>query len=133
MKLNVISDFAIMIRNIIDETISQSDFEDLTFQQLHYLCTINRLKNPSISELAKELNLSKPTVTVLVEKLSEREYIRKVKSDEDRRFQHLHMNTKGMKINSVYEIAAEKIHNIFKEKLSETEFEILLILISKIV
>jgi DNA-binding MarR family transcriptional regulator len=91
------------------------------------------LKNPSISELAKELNLSKPTVTVLVEKLAEREYIRKVKSDEDRRFQHLHINTKGMKINSVYEIASEKIHNIFREKLSETEFEILLILISKIV
>jgi len=65
-----------LIEKILEETIAMSDFEDLTQQQLHYLQVIVKMKNPTLSELAREVGLTRPTVTVLVDKLTEKGYIK---------------------------------------------------------
>jgi DNA-binding MarR family transcriptional regulator len=49
----------------------------------------------AISYLARELDLTKPTVTVLADKLVDKGYIKRVKSDKDRRSMHLHIDKKG--------------------------------------
>ena len=68
---------------------------ELTVTQMHYLETISTLNNPNITELASKMQLTKPTVTVAVDKLIEKEYLFKVQSDEDRRSAHLHLTKKG--------------------------------------
>jgi len=122
-----------LIENILEETLDVSDFSDLTRQQLHYLKVLVKMKNPTLTELAKELNLTKPTVTVLVDKLTEKGYIRRVKSDEDRRVMHLHIDKKGAKVNALREIAHEKMAEKIKSGLSLTETAILTELLKKIV
>ena len=122
-----------LIENILEETLDVSDFSDLTRQQLHYLKILVKMKNPTLTELAKELNLTKPTVTVLVDKLTEKGYIRRVKSDEDRRVMHLHIDKKGAKVNALREIAHEKMAEKIKSGLSLTETAILTELLKKIV
>jgi DNA-binding MarR family transcriptional regulator len=121
-----------LVEKVLEETISQSDFSDLTQQQFHYLQVIVRMKNPNLTELAVELGITKPTVTSLVDKLVEKGYVSRVQSDEDRRTMHLHINRKGDKIKvlrtNVYDRLTEKI----RSELNETEVTILAELLKKI-
>jgi len=122
-----------LIENILEETIDLSDFKDLTQTQLHYLQIIVKMKNPTPTELSRELGLTRPTVTVLVDRLTEKGYIKRVPSDEDRRVLHLHIDKKGKKINALREIAHERIAGKIKSGLSDTETAILAGLFKKIV
>jgi len=122
-----------LVEKVLEDTISQSDFSDLTQQQFHYLQVIVRMKNPTLTELADELGLTKPTVTVLVNKLVEKGYITRVKSDEDRRSIHLIINKKGAKVNSLREIAHNRIAEKIKSGFSETETVIFSELLKKLV
>ncbi|OFY63784.1 MAG: hypothetical protein A2V64_04930 [Bacteroidetes bacterium RBG_13_43_22] len=122
-----------LIEKILEESISQSDFSDLTQQQFHYLQVIVRMKNPTLTELAGELGLTKPTVTVLVNKLVEKGYVTRIKSGEDRRTTHLLINKKGDKINSLREIAYQRMAEKIQSALSETETAIFTELLRKLV
>ncbi len=122
-----------LIEKILEETLDQYDFSDLTQKQLNYLKVMVKMKNPTLSEVARELDLTKPTVTVLVDKLAEKGYIKRVKSDEDRRVMHLHIDKKGAKINAMREIAHEKMAEKIRLGLNVTETEILTELLKKIV
>lgn len=122
-----------LIEKMLKETLDSFDFRDLTQQQLHYMQVIVRMKNPTLSELAREVNLTRPTVTVLVDKLVQKGYLTRVKSDKDRRVMHLYINKKGTKIIRMREIAHEKIAEKIKAGLSHKEAAILTGLLNKIV
>ncbi|MCG6535321.1 MAG: MarR family transcriptional regulator, partial [Syntrophales bacterium LBB04] len=72
-------------------------------RQFAYLEQIARLGNPTTSELARKLRVSKPTVSVAVDKLEEAGYVRKTISDEDRRTHHLHLTAKGQQFSRGHE------------------------------
>ena len=107
-------------------------FASLTLTQMHYLETISNLGNPNITELARSLKLTKPTVTVAVEKLIEKEYICKVRSDEDRRSTHLHLTEKGKLINKMHDYAHQRIAETLKSKLEKNELKVLIELMEKV-
>jgi MarR family transcriptional regulator, transcriptional regulator for hemolysin len=128
-----ITSFYDLFENILEETLEQSDFSDLTHQQLEYLKVLVKMDNPTPSELAKELDLTKPTVTVLVNKLAEKGYIKRVHSDDDRRVMHLFLDSKGEKINALRELAHERLTEITRSGLNYTETVILRELLKKVV
>ncbi len=104
----------------------------LTHTQMHYLETINFLQNPSITELARTLKLSKPTVKVSVDKLIERDFLYKIQSDEDRRSAHLHLTEKGKLINQMHDYYHKRIAESFTRKLNKEELQILVGLLEKV-
>ena len=119
--------------SLIEETAREKfRFTSLTLTQMHYLETISTLKNPTITELARALRLTKPTVTVAVDKLIEKEYIYKVRSDEDRRSTHLHMTEKGEQINQMHDYAHKRMADSLKNKLEKEELQVLIELMDKI-
>ena len=122
-----------LIEKVLEETLDKSDFIDLTQPQFHYLKIIVMMKNPTLTELAKELRLTKPTVTVLADKLTEKGYIKRVHSDKDRRVVHLDIDKKGKKISALREIASEKMVAIIREGLDEKEIATLTRLVRKVV
>jgi DNA-binding MarR family transcriptional regulator len=124
-----LSDF---IEKILKEAIDSSDFNDLTQKQLHYLNVLVRMSNPTLSEFAMELGLTRPTVTVLVDKLAEKGYIKRVHSDEDKRVMHLHIDKKGAKISALREIAHTRVAEEIKSVLSKSETAVLTELLKKI-
>ena len=130
---DAISYLSDLIEKVLEKTISQVDFIDLTQQQLRYLQVIVRMKNPTLSELARELDLTKPTVTVLVDKLVEKGYVKRMKSDKDKRSMHLHIDKKGSKISILREKAYQRMAEKISSGLSETETAILTELLKKIV
>ncbi|WRQ32527.1 MarR family transcriptional regulator [Bacteroidales bacterium MB20-C3-3] len=130
--INVISDISSFIGNIEEEAKEQFNLLHLTSNQMNYLEVIHQLDNPNITELAQQLKLSKPTVKVAVDKLIDREYIYKIRSDLDRRSAHLHLTEKGKLINQMHDYAHKKIAEIFLRKLNEEEIKVLEDLLLKV-
>jgi DNA-binding MarR family transcriptional regulator len=111
----------------------QYNFSELTLTQMNYMEVINYLGNPNLTELATALRLSKPTVTVAVEKLIEKDYLFKVKSDADRRSQHIHLTEKGQSINGMHDFAHGKIVEYISRNLNDKELNELVRLLGKVV
>ncbi len=128
----LISYLSDLIEKIFSETFNSYDIEDLTQQQLHYLQVIVRLHNPTITELSRELKLTKPTVTVLVDKLVSRGYVRRVPSDSDRRVTHLHIDEKGKIIEQIRKSAYKQLEKKIGSELNETEIVILTDILKKL-
>ncbi|HNQ59088.1 MAG TPA: MarR family transcriptional regulator [Bacteroidales bacterium] len=104
----------------------------LTITQMHYLEMINFMHNPNITELAAQLNLSKPSVKAVVDKLIEKSCIYKVRSDADRRSTHLHLTEKGKLIQQMHDKAHRNIAELFEHKLTEEEIGKLEELLTKV-
>ena len=107
------------------------NLQELTLTQMHYLEVMSTLTNPNITELASELQLTKPTVTVALDKLIEKEYVIKVQSDADRRTSHLHLTEKGRSINNMHEYAHRRFAELMNENLEPEEMQQLIILLEK--
>jgi len=130
---DIITILTTKIAKIEEEALAESRFSELTGKQMHYLEAISNLNNPNLGELATELNLSKPSITAIIDKFEEKEFIRKVKSDEDRRVSHIHMAERGKEIEKVHSKIHMRISNIFTSKLTKNELKSLINLLSKIV
>lgn len=110
----------------------QFNFKELTLTQMHYLETINQLLNPNLTELSSEMNLTKPTVKVAIDKLIQKELIYRVRSDEDRRSTHLHQTEKGKLINQMHDYAHRCLAELMIKYLEPAEKEQLVLLLDKI-
>lgn len=110
----------------------QYNFKELTLTQMHYLETISALVNPNLTELAAAMKLTKPTITVLVDKLIEKELVHKVQSDADRRNTHLHLTERGKLINQMHEYAHRRMAEEIEKKINGEEVVQLARLLEKI-
>lgn len=84
-------------------------------RHLKSLDLIESLGNPTPGEIAAALKIKRPSVTALVAELAERECLRKVKSDVDRREYHVHLTKKARD----FLLAHGKVHRRFAERLME--------------
>lgn len=114
-----------------EELKSGKNFQHLTPKQLYCIQVINELNNPSLSELAKVLKLTKPTVTVMVDRLEENKYVNKIKSDKDKRTAHLHLTEKGLLAAQLHSNLHKLIAKKLSDRLNETEKQILEVLLKK--
>ena len=132
----LVKTIASMSRKIVlmeESAKEQFNFKELTLTQMHYLETINQLRNPNLTELSSEMNLTKPTVKVAIDKLIEKDFICRVQSDDDRRSAHLHLTEKGKLINQMHDYAHRRLAELMIKNLeSRTEQDQLVILLDKI-
>jgi DNA-binding MarR family transcriptional regulator len=130
--VNVLSKLSNSLAEMEELAREQSNLKELTVSQMHYLEIISQLTNPNVTELATEMQLSKPTVTVALDKLIQKGFVDKVQSDEDRRSSHLHLTKKGMQINQTHEYAHTRFAELMAESLEPTELEQLTVLLEKL-
>jgi len=115
------------------QVIEASEFSHLSKKQLYYLDIINQEKNPTPGELAQIYNLSKPSITAIIDKLSKMDYLEKVKSDEDKRSLHVHLTEKGEHIAELHDSIHRAICSYIDLKLSEDEMKIFTSLLQKLI
>ncbi len=96
-----------------EELISNSDLHEITTKQLEAIDLIFRLHNPTITELSGMLKITKPSASVLIDRLCEKQLAQRIKSDEDRRSAHLHLTPEGEKIALFH----RDLHITFVKKL----------------
>jgi len=128
----VIAKVSAYMGRIEEEAREQYNFKELTLTQMHYLEMINALVNPNLTELATAMKLTKPTITVLVDKLIEKELVRKFQSDADRRNTHLHLTERGKLINQMHEYAHRRMAEEIEKKINVEEAVQLAMLLEKI-
>ena len=129
--VEIIAKLSLEIGKMEEAAKEQFNFKELTLTQMNYMETINHLHNPNLTELAAEMNLTKPTVKVAIDKLIKKDYIYRIQSDEDRRSAHLHLTEKGKQINEMHDFAHQKMSEIIGNNLQENEIEQLEILLIK--
>lgn len=130
--INIISKLSQNLGEMEELAREELNIKELTTAQMHYLEIINEMSNPNITELATEMRLTKPTVTVALDKLILKGYVAKVQSDEDRRSSHLHLTKKGMQINQMHERAHSQFAELMLETLDAKELEDLTVLLEKL-
>ena len=128
----IIAKLSAYMARMEEEAKEQYSFKELTLTQMHYLEMISELQNPNLTELAVAMKLTKPTITVLVDKLIEKELVYKVQSDADRRSTHLHLTERGKLINQMHEYAHRRIAEQIEQKIDAEEMAQLILLLEKI-
>jgi DNA-binding MarR family transcriptional regulator len=118
---DIIAQLSLEIGRLEESAKEQFNFNELTLTQMNYLETINNLQNPNMTELAREMNLTKPTVKAAIDKLIEKDFIYRVKSDDDRRSAHLHLTVKGKVINHMHDFAHKQMAELISSKLTSEE------------
>lgn len=110
-----------------------SELKNLTNRQLQCVDLVMELSNPTPSDLAQRLQITKPSASVLIDKLSDRGYLRKIKSDSDRRSAHVHLTQKGQKAAQLHSKVHENFAKVLTKELTDSEVNILEILLNKAV
>jgi len=109
----------------------ESEIEELSIKQLQCIELVIEFENPTLSELADRLKITKPSTTALIDKLENRGYLIKVKSDTDRRSAHVHLTSKGENAGQLHEKVHHAIAKQLSNNLTDSEKEILIVLLNK--
>lgn len=82
----------------INSILSDGQVSNFNMNDYYYLTVIYQLGNPNLGDVAKELKLTKPSISAMVQRLIKNDLIEKVQSEEDKRVFHLSLTEKGCKI-----------------------------------
>lgn len=117
---------------LLEENIKQeSDLKDLTIKQLYCIELIHEMGNPTLSELTLKLQITKPSTSVMLDRLEEHGFLQKVKSDSDRRSAHVHLTEKGDKAAHLHVDVHKRFAKLLTKQLTGSEKEILEVLLNK--
>ncbi len=116
-----------LIKEIYSKSMSkiENNISDmgLTHQQMMIIKIIAHNKEVNISQICKEMSLSKGTVSGIVNRLEQAEFIEKVKYDFDKRNTYIKFSKKGLEFALQFkEQMNQSFDNLFKN-LSEEEYK----------
>ena len=101
--------------------------------QLFYMEAVYHLGNPTLSELAAHLKISKASPTVVVQKLIEKGLVAKVRSEADQRVFHVRLSGRGRQLIEAEVNALADFAERIKQSLSKEEIKRLSRIFQKIV
>jgi DNA-binding MarR family transcriptional regulator len=119
----VIESTSAILAEMEERAFQDERFSELSMRQMLYLTTIIRLGHPTFSDLAKELGVSKPSVTANVGVLIQKGYVRKVQDHEDLRTFHIIQTQKAIEFNAVHQNIHRNLANIIAEQLNVNEMD----------
>lgn len=113
--------------------LTEEELSKISINHYYYLQAIYDTINPTFSDLANQLNVSKPAVTIMVNKLIKQGYAYKTQSEEDRRVFYLYLTEKGKKIIETDLSAYKDFAKDIEGYLDKNEVENLCAIMDKIV
>jgi len=104
----------------INSILSDGQVSSFNMNDYYYLTVIYQLGNPNLGDVAKELKLTKPSISAMVQRLIKNDLIEKIQSNDDKRIFHLSLTEKGLKIvqgdNALYRNLANDLTEMLTEK-----------------
>ena len=86
----------------------------------------------TMKDIANSIHRTKPTVTVLVDKLEKLGYLKREASDEDSRSTNIVLTQKGEDFKAKFEKISEELNKMLYKNLSSEESELIEYLLKKI-
>lgn len=120
------------IQKYKQEIVGNEVYPDISLSQLYYIEAVHNLGNPTISELAAYLNVSKASTSESVRKLIAKGLFTKVQSSEDKRIYNVGLSELGLKLMEAEANALSGFILTLKSSLDENDLLSLETIFSKI-
>lgn len=120
-------------RCFMDEQLRKRGITELGFSHVRIIIILHVFKVLSMKEVTEKISKDKSTVTILVNKLEKKGYLRKKVCEEDRRVTYLELEEKAKEIlNIIFEVS-----DIFQSRvekiLDEEERKMFIKIMSKLI
>ncbi|MGO1355644.1 MAG: fatty acid biosynthesis transcriptional regulator FabT [Alkalibacterium gilvum] len=130
-RVNEVNEYLVSIFNdvlmIEERTLQMSQFKDVSIKEMHTIDAIGMYQEHTTSEVAKKLGITVGTLTVSVNNLVRKDYVKRVRSEIDRRVVKLALTNRGRLLYRVH----DKFHrDMVKEtinEMGEKESEVLML------
>ena len=110
-----------LLKKVTAQAGDGSGISKLTINQFHYIDAIGELGEPTFTELAGRLAITKASVTAGMNKLINMGYVIKTQSSEDKRIFHIHLTEAGEKLIRAKYQALKEYGEFIRAALSEDE------------
>lgn len=110
-------------KKLVKETIETAGVSNLSVNQIQYIQAIGKLQNPTISEIADELKITKASATAGINKLVSLGYAKKSQSTLDKRIFHVALTEPSQTFIRLNQKALEEYVNFIKQMLSPEELD----------
>ncbi len=116
------------ILKLEEQTIKNMNGSDLSISELHMLEAVHRepVKGRTITDIAQDLSITLPTVTVAVGKLAQKGYVRKQKGREDGRTVHVLLTEAGRRAEVSHRFFHRQMVQAVTKDIPDAEREVLL-------
>ena len=104
----------------------------INFQEAHLLMSIGMQGPLTMSEIARVLQLKLSSVTAVVDKLEEKHFVRRARSERDRRLVRVELTAAGRKFHNLVEAAHLTLTDSMLKILDPAERETFMALFRKI-
>ena len=121
--------------NLEEKTLKSVDNRiRLSIREIHFLEAVSMGKEEglSVSELAEVLDVTKPSVTVAVNKLEKKGYLERRHDENDGRSVKVILTAEGAKINAFHQYYHRRMVKSISDDLTEEEKQFLVSTISKL-
>jgi DNA-binding MarR family transcriptional regulator len=115
------------------EVADEINISELKVKQLYYLEVIRRRRSLTLSQFAQILEITKPSVTSIVNQLIKTECVSKRQCVQDGRKYYIELSEKGEKIAAFKQLKYKRLVTKIIVSLSESEVENFVDLLKKIV
>ena len=119
-------------RYIIEE-LKNNGAEGLVPSHGDILVCLYRSGKMTMKDIANCIHRTKPTVTVLVDKLEKLGYLKREASDEDSRSTNIVLTQKGKDFQATFEKISEELNEMLYKNLSPEESELIEKLLRKVI
>lgn len=110
-----------LFKKVQEEVGSNSEISKLTISQLQYIEAIHELGKTTVTDIAQKLDLTKASVTAGINKLTQKGYVKKVQSHEDKRFFYISLTEAGQTFVDAKYRALREYGDFIRTALSEDE------------
>lgn len=116
------------ILKLEEQTIQSMNGDKLSISELHMLESIHREpeKGRTITDIAQDLSITLPTVTVAINKLAQKGYVRKQKGREDGRTVHVLLTEEGRRAEVSHRYFHRQMAHAVTKDIPDAEREVLL-------
>ncbi len=124
--LKTVNDYLVSVFNDIltieESELKKSQFKDLSITEMHTIEAIGMYKKKTTSEVAKELSITVGTLTTAINKLVKKDYVERIRSEDDRRVVKLGLTKKGKLLYRVHQhFHREMVKNILDGMASDEQ------------
>lgn len=109
------------INEIEERAIRTGEYKDVTPNDIHVIEAIGVGEKKNMSTVAKVLHVTTGTLTISINSLVKKNYVERVRSEEDRRVVLVSLTEKGRRAFLHHQQFHEKMVNAIVEQLSEEE------------
>ena len=89
---------------VIEESeLKKSQFNDLSITEMHTIEAVGMYRKKTTSEVAKELSITVGTLTTAINRLVKKNYVERIRSEDDRRVVKLGLTKKGKLLYRVHQ------------------------------